>query len=147
MVNVEKDERKVEIVGHEVVFSYENIQKYTFEQAKNVYVSMFYDLKAKEKNLEIFETMKNQRDKSVEEEINTLRDALKKSYPRLTPIQLKHWKDIQMMQTHSEFDIQMEKVRKEVKNLKVGLLIWRNCKDLPETEHELKLKEKFNQNE
>jgi hypothetical protein len=143
MVEVVKDERKVVVEGDFAIFTYENVQKYTLEQAKNVYVSIFHELKDKEKYLGQFADMKKQTHENVVKQLDAMVVQLRNMNPNLDAVKIKHWKDIQIMQSEAEVNARFKQMEQDVEHLKEGLLIWAPCRDLPETDHERKLKEKF----
>lgn len=144
MVKTEKDERKVEIVrDNKIQFSYNNVQIYTNEQARNVYVSMLYELKEKEKYIKKFKELKEEGDERLDQQLSQMMTMIQKQNPEIDMVTLKHWKKVQTIQNQSQLLAQMKKVKEDINDLKEGLKIWNCCKDLPETEHEKKLKEKF----
>jgi len=144
MVDVVKDERKVEITGeNKVTFSYDNVQDYTKEQARNVYVSMLYEIKEKEKYLEKFEQLQKDGNEALDRQLSSMMDKIKKSNPKVDMVKLKHWKEIQLIQNQSQLAQQFKKVKDDIKSLREGLKIWDCCKDLPKTKHEEKLEEQF----
>lgn len=141
MVNIKKDERKIEIKGNNVVeFKHENIQHYTEEQARNVYVNFLNDLETKEKYLVKFGDIEKQTAIEFEKQLDNLIPNIKRLNPKLKEVEIRNWKQIQMILNSQEIKSKLGQLEQDIKFIKQGIEIWKECEKLPETEYERKLK-------
>ena len=127
-VKILKDERIVDIQEDIVVMTHTNIQEYTKEAAKNIYIDMVDDLKIKTKFMEDFDNIIKAATKQLNEGMTAQVNALKQ-----TDIDFRHingWKIVQQSINNESIYGKLSDVKKDIKNIHEGLEIWDKCKDL-----------------
>lgn len=139
MVNVKKDDRKVEIRDDVVVFTYENEQHYSKEAARNIYVNLLNELDQKSKMIENFEKNSKKMEEELKSQIDQMSQQVTNQINDISEGQLNTWKKVQLRLQQNAAKQQMEKMKLDCKDLLEGLNIWGCCKELPKTEYEIKL--------
>lgn len=142
MVKTEKDERKVEVGENDVVFTYENQQRYTLEQARNVYVNLLRDLKKKNEIIAKFSDIQKQADIEYDKVLEQQVEVIKRLNPKMSMVDIVHWKEVSRILNGQQIKEKLQALKKDIYYIEEGLKIWDKCKDLPETEYEKTLKEK-----
>jgi hypothetical protein len=146
MVEVKKDDRIVRIEGDVVVFNYINEQHYTKEQARNLWVGLKYDLLTKTNMIKQVENKQIELDEQLKIEVDRMIAEIKTACTDISDSQFNVWKKVQIRLNKRNAELQIEKLKIEIKNLEEGLKIWSCCEELPETKYEIELKKSIERN-
>jgi len=136
-----KDERTINIKEEAVEFRVEQIQEYTKEAAKNVYVQLIEQKEQKEAAIVDFSKQENDIKEKIKIDVEKIAAELQGSSDDITNEQMDIWKKVQQRANFGMVKKNVDRIKDEIKNLDDALKYWDVCKDLPETAYEKAMKD------